>query len=330
MAAQPHHLVLKRLADERYILCTGDAAVVRVAWSTQIVLPLPVAAPPHQHQQSQFIANIIYAVRRSPEALQSHGIHIHIAYIFQLLAVSLMSVAQIDVISPSGTPYQHLSAVERKSTMPFWSEIAAHLADAEAYQFAVAHRLVFSKVHLQVIQFGAAHRMAPPQARMLHLLFFRQTHYAALARGQRYWSRECASLYRSPDHSMYLLVSPVGQFRVYRQPSLLPGILIHAGAHSRMAKRNIATGFYLHFAEDAHALVGRARIPVNEADVGLAGLGAEHLYCQHVLLAYIRSDIEGKLPVCASHSILVGHQMSVEPDVGAIADAVEREQHAFL
>ena len=79
-------------------------------------------------------------------------------------------------------------------------------------------------------------------------------------------------------------------------------------------------------AENAHALVGWTGIPIDKTDVRFAGLCAEHLYSQHVLLADIRGDIDGKLTEGTCHLLRGCYLMAVKPHVGTITDAVEGEE----
>ena len=59
MTTQPHHLILKGTGDEVDILSTEDAAKALVTGDSNIILPLPMAAPAYKNHQTQFVADII-------------------------------------------------------------------------------------------------------------------------------------------------------------------------------------------------------------------------------------------------------------------------------
>ena len=97
-----------------------------------------------------------------------------------------------------------------------------------------------------------------------------------------------------------------------------------------MTDSHVAAGLHLHLAEEAHTLIGRTRIPVHETDIRFARLCTEHLHSQHILRLDIGCHIERELTIGACHLILACHQMTIQPDVGTIADTIEGKQDMLL
>ena len=122
-----------------------------------------MAAPACQNHQPHLVAEVIETLRCAPEAFQAHGVHIHVADILQLQAVGFWCVAQINVISPSGTAQQNLFAIQHKAAIPLVSQVTVCLADAKADVLAVRHLFVLNELDMKVAELRLAHVMAPPQ-----------------------------------------------------------------------------------------------------------------------------------------------------------------------
>ena len=93
-----------------------------------------------------------------------------------------------------------------------------------------------------------------------------------------------------------------------------------------MRYSHIAASFYPHLAIDTHILIGRTWIPVGKTYVGLARLCTEYLYFQYIVRRNMLGNIVLKLAEGTKHRCAIGYLLIVEPNIGAIADAIELEQ----
>ena len=145
-----------------------------------------MAAPAHQDKESQLVAQVVQVLRGAPETLQAHGVHIHVAHILQLLAITLGCVAQVDIIGPTGTTQQHGLSIQRKGAITLVGEVAFYLANTKSHIFEIRNFVVLGKLNVQITQFGLAHVVAPPQFGLVDM-YFGGTHKAfLLARSQTY------------------------------------------------------------------------------------------------------------------------------------------------
>ena len=162
MIAKPHHLVFERLTNQLDILLTSDATITLITGRAQIVLPLPMTAPPHKDEQSELVTKVIQVLRGSPEALQSYSVHIHITNILQLQSVGSRGITQIDIICPTSATKQHLLTIQGKGTITFVGQVAANLTNTKTHVLTIRDLIVLHKLHMQVTEFGLTHVVAPP------------------------------------------------------------------------------------------------------------------------------------------------------------------------
>ena len=162
--------------------------------------------------------------------------------------------------------------------------------------------------------------MTPPQTGIFIMNISSQCHQTPLVRSQCNGSRQLSSIEGPTKHTLYRFSRMVGQFGINGQPRLFQRLRIYPRADGRMTDGNVATRFDHHLTKQAHALISRARIPVDKTNVRFTELGTKHLHRQHIFLANKRRHIERKLSIRSSHLILVG----------TIANAVERKQHVLL
>ena len=162
MIAQPHHLILKRLTNQLDILLTGNTAKAFITGRAQIVLPLPMTAPAHKDEQSELVTEVVQVLRGSPEALQSYGVHIHIANILQLQSVGSRSITQIDIIRPASTAKQHLLTIQREGTVVLVCQVATDLTNAKTHVLTIRDLVILHELHMQVTEFRLTHVVAPP------------------------------------------------------------------------------------------------------------------------------------------------------------------------
>ena len=150
-----------------------------------------------------------------------------------------------------------------------------------------------------------------------------------LAGSQCHRITESLSVGTAFDNPFHRLIREVPQFRGNGEPGFIKRLCINPGTDSGVGEGYVATGLYPYLAIDAHALVGRTRVPVHKADIRITRLGTEHLDGEDILLGNGLGDVKLELPECPSHFLTVGYLLTVEPDVGPITDAAEVEQRVF-
>src|SRR5689334_10973779 len=94
-----------------------------------------------------------------------------------------------------------------------------------------------------------------------------------------------------------------------------------------IADGNRAGGADPNVAPEAHAFVRRQRIPIDEGDGQIAGLGREDLDRERVVVAGFGrgGDVEREQTPGARQLVRRGDLLAVQPDVGAEIDAIEAE-----
>ena len=115
-----------------------------------------------------------------------------------------------------------------------------------------------------------------------------------------------------------------------RQPCLVEGLQVDDTAHVRMTDTDWSRANDADWSEETHALVDRARIPVYEADVGVARLGTIDLHLQRVMVFYKCGDIEFKDAERSFDRLTSSHKPVVQPDVCTIADALKTQRDIFI
>ena len=96
-----------------------------------------------------------------------------------------------------------------------------------------------------------------------------------------------------------------------------------------MSQGHTATRLDGYLSEDAHALIGGTRVPIDKADIRFSRLGTEHLDGKDIVLTPFFGDVDAELAERSKHVVLVGYLPAVEPHIGTIADAVEGENDMF-
>ena len=129
---------------------------MRVTGCAQILFPFPMAAPACQQQQSQLVAKVVKALRGTPKALQTNGIHIHVAHVFQLLTIRGRGITQIDIVRPSCAAYQHITPAERIGAITLWRQMTLDVANAKTHMLSISHNPTLLKFHSQVVELRLA------------------------------------------------------------------------------------------------------------------------------------------------------------------------------
>ena len=122
-------------------------------------------------------------------------------------------------------------------------------------------------------------------------------------------------------------VGVIHELRRDREPGFLESLEVELGDDERILDGDSAGGPDADLPEEAHVVVRRRRIPVDEADRRLALLRRDDLDGQDVLLRRldVRGDVDREAPEGAVGRRRVGHFFPVEPDIGPVVDAVELE-----
>ena len=134
-----------------------------------------MTTPAHKNQQPHLIAEVVKTLRRTPKTFESHGVHIHLAYVFQLLTVALWRISQVYVVGPACATQQDFLAVQAECTITLVRQVTLHLTDAEADVFCIRHLCIrLHKFHMQFTKFRLAQIMTPPKTRLIHANLLRQ------------------------------------------------------------------------------------------------------------------------------------------------------------
>ena len=331
VTTQPAHLIAKRTADEGDILRANDATIFLVDGLAQILSPLPLTTPAREHEQTVAVTEVIDILRGTPDILEADAVEVHVTHIAHLQFVGLWRVAQKDIIRPSCTTDEHRFAVEHKPTETLRGVIVLHLTDAKGELFIIGHLIINNKLQCHVVEFGLTHVMAPPQTGMLHVegLETANAEVAHLFRGEGDWRRELTAIKLSTHLTIDGLVREVAERSTHSEPRLIEGLEINLRLHAAFADGDITRTDDAYLTEDTHRLVEGTRVPIHETDVRITRLGTEHLHLQFILGLGDSGDVKHMPTERAAECILRGYLCAIDKDIGAIADAIEDQQHMF-
>ena len=161
--------------------------------------------------------------------------------------------------------------------------------------------------------------------RQLRKLFWREFDGPRFLRAEFHLLRKLNLLDRSSQYAGHGTVGRIGHVDHHRQPSFRERRHIDIGQHMRITQRRRPTGAQFHFLPQPHVLIGRFRRPIDERDRQIVFVRRQHFDIQQIAARFSQraGDVEFEIAVGAHHTIGGGNFFAVEPNVGAVVDALE-------
>ena len=114
----------------------------RLHLQSEVVWPLPLATPAHQHQDAVFVAQVKNMVVVSPDSFEPDRVHVHLLHHPDLCRIFFRHVAEEKIIDPSATLDQHLTAINLVSPDSILREIGLNLTDAKSCGMLICQLMV--------------------------------------------------------------------------------------------------------------------------------------------------------------------------------------------
>ena len=204
------------------------------------------------------------------------------------------------------------------------------VADAEGHRLAVGERIPDEAVQRQLIQRRFAERLAPPQARVVHMqgghLRAREHDLPLLPCRQADRHGEIRPFKAAAERTLDRLVRQVRQRAGNLQLGAFQRLQVDHRLHEDVVHLQVAGHADRHVAPEADALAERTRVPVDVADVQVPGLRTEDLDFQPVLPAEQVRHVVFEMVEDAVGLFRRSKLFAVEIDVGAVVDALEFQE----
>ncbi len=268
-------------------------------------------------------------------AFQPHRVEVHVTDVFQLGLLPLRRRAQEHVEGVARAADEDVLAVDPKQAVPFGVDLGGHLADAKPDVAGVGDLAVDFQLQVQGMEILFAHLRRPPQAGVgqlqLRELLRCETDDAGLVGTQPDGLRECDPLDLAPQHAFHRLAGRVLQLGLDGELGGIRRGQVEARDDAGKPQGHRAAGVEVNLAPQAHALVGRQRVPVHERDGEVVRAGREDLDGQRVGLAGLGGGghVEFEQPPGARHFLGRSDLAAVHPDVSAEVDAVKTQPHGL-
>ena len=323
VVAQTDYLVMEITHGQGLGTGVVDAAIAVGLGQTAVVFPLPLAAPAHHGQNAHTVAEVVDFVILAPDILETDAVEPHVAHQVHLGLQALGRVLEQEIVRPAASLDKDLLAVQDKLTMTGGIHDALDFADAEVHTLLMAHLAALFKGNVQVIHLRRAHFTGPPDTGVIHRLY--HFHQPAAARGNLHVGHKAAAVIDTFHLALHRFGAQVHQGGDNLQLGAGKVGRVHNGLHKYVLHLNVRGGNQTHGADDAHALVQGAGVPVGKAVVQVPFLGAAHRHfkgvgglgkLRHVKLAHA----EG-----AEGGVGRGYLNAVQFHVGIEIQALETE-----
>ena len=294
------------------------------------LLPL-VAAAPADHDQDALLVGQVEQLVRLELSLRADGVEAHLPHVAQLGAQARGVAAQHHVRAPAAAADEDAPPVHLEEPVALVRQLRGHLADPEPDLVAVGEGASRVRLQGERVQVRLSHPVRPPQARVFHVeggrARGREAHDLLLARPQRDLLGEAHAPEAAPHRPRHGTIGGVPGLHGNAQVRHLQRRQVEGGGDRGMPQRDGTAVRDVHRAPEAHVLVGRHGVPVDPGEGEVGRLRGEDLDRERVARARLRPAGQVQLVSAEGprHLLRVRQALAVEPDVGAIVDAVEVE-----
>src|SRR5262249_37585008 len=283
------------------------------------LLPVIAATPSREHEDAHAVAEL-EEVLVFEFAFEAHGIEVHVLDVAEFGFLPLGRTAQQHVERVARAADQDVLAVDLEEPVSI-RELAGDFADAEVDMRSVAGFAPDLESEVERIQVLWTGESGPPQSRARDLLGDMDD--AGLVGADFDGLRELLPLDLAAQDAFDGRIERVDNLRADGE---VGGVGSEVRDDARISDRGRAGSSDPNVAPDAHELIGRQRVPIDEGDAQVAGRGREDLDGERVVAGLDGGgDVEREQTPRARDLLRIGDLLTVEPDIGAEVDAVEAE-----
>ena len=321
MVAHPDELVVEILDREFLGLRRVDAAGLSYLRISAVTLPFPLAAPAHDGEQSETVAEVVDRAVLAPDVLEAHGVQVHVFNQLKLLESPLAGILHEDVVRPAGGFDEHRLAVQLEQAMAVFIQVALDVAKSETDLLAVGNLVAFRERDIEVVEFGLSQVAAPPDAGLDH--GFVDGKGFSFARGERDCGLELAAFVDSAKGAFDGGGAVVHEGHFRSEGSFLEVFDIHFRLDEDVCDPDVRRADKLHLAPDSHAFVHGTRVPVHIAVVQALLGSLEHAHLEDVAGFRNLGDVVFADAEHTDGGVRRGDLLAVHPDVCGVSYAFE-------